>query len=87
MSERKEGKSSKINPATPAGPVVSWDFNQLGRPGQVLRSESPIMVWGFHGRSWDQRGVMKGTLASAAETPLPRRQMFKPKIPHGNGSR
>lgn len=57
MSDRKDGKSSKINPPTPALPAVSWDFSQMPKPGEVLQSQPNIMIWSFHGRSWSRRGV------------------------------
>ena len=76
MSARKSGKSSKIDAPAPAMPAASWDFDQKSKPGSVLKSEPNIMIWPFHGRSWEQRGV-QGTSRDV----MPRRQQFKTKIP------
>lgn len=80
MSERKT-KSSKIDAPAPAMPNVAWDFNVKAKHGEVLTSEPNIMIHAFHGRAWDERGIQ-----DTSKRNMPRRQMLKPKIPHGNGS-
>lgn len=75
-------KTSKMESPQPMGPTVAWDFNSKARHGEVLRSEPNTMIHAFHGRAWDERAVM-----GAGKRNMPRRQMLKPKIPHGNGSR
>jgi hypothetical protein len=76
MSERKS-KSSKIDSPQPGTmPVVSWDFDQRSKPGQVLHSEPNMPIMAFHGRGWEERGVM-----NTSRNVVPRRQMMLPKIP------
>lgn len=70
-------KSSKVDRPQPGTmPVVSWDFSQKARPGELLKSEPNRMILAFHGRAWDERGVM-GT----SRTTVPRRQIGKIKVP------
>lgn len=81
MSERRS-KGSTIDPPQPGTmPVTSWDFNQRSKPGEVKHSEPNMMIQAYHGRGWEERGVM-GT----SRTVVPRRQQFRNKIPNGNGS-
>lgn len=76
MSERKGGRSSKIDPPGPVLPTVSWDFNQAAVPGKVEPSEPNFMIHAFDGRAYDRRGV-QGTSGRT----VPRRQQFNVKLP------
>ena len=80
-SGEHKGKTSKVDPMVPAGPVVSWDFNQLAKPGEILHSEAVTMIWPFQGRAWDKRGTMEARSADV----VPRRQQFKSKTPKPAG--
>ena len=81
-SGEHKSKTSKVDPMVPAGPVVSWDFNQRAKPNEILHSEAVTMIWPFRGRAWDQRGTQ-----NTSKDVMPRRQQFKVKSPNGNGSR
>lgn len=76
MSERKVGKSSKIDAPVPAMPNTSWDFSEKSKPGHVSASEPNFLIHAFDGRSWEHRGV-QGT----KDLVMPRRQQFHVKIP------
>ena len=82
-SGEHKSKTSKVDPMVPAGPVVSWDFNQRAKPNEILHSEAVTMIWPFQGRAWDQRGTMEARSKDVVQ----RRQQFKVKPPNGNGSR